>query len=220
MRILIKTAVLLSISFLLCACALQKPMAESKVSSSQDLDTLKEQMLEDVQKMRISADYALQPGDLLEIKVFMEEGMDRVLRISGNGNITFPLVGNLKVANLSLTQAEDKLASSLKTYLKNPQVSILIKEYGNKTVYILGQVKKPSSIDIPPEKKLTVLEAITSAGGFTDIAASSRVRVLRMEGDKQKTFDVDVTQITKQGNKALDIDLMPGDVVYVPQSMF
>ena len=97
---------------------------------------------------------------------------------------------------------------------------MLVKEYGNKTVYVLGQVKNPSSIEIPPEKALTVLEAISSVGGFTDIANTSKVRVLRMEDGKQKSMDVDVAQITKQGNKSLDIALMPGDVVFVPQSMF
>ena len=57
-------------------------------------------------------------------------------------------------------------------------------------------------------------------GGFTDIANTSKVRVLRVENGKQKTIDVDVSQITKQGNKSMDIPLQPGDVVFVPQSMF
>lgn len=170
--------------------------------------------------LRTSADYTLQPGDLLEIQVFMEEDMKRTLRISTNGSVTYPLVGNVKIAGYSVSAAENKLSEALKKYIKNPQVSMLIKEYGNKTVYVLGQVKKPAAIQIPPEKHLTVLEAITSVGGFTDIAATSKVRVLRMENGAQKTLDVDVTQITKQGNKALDIALMPGDVIFVPQSMF
>ena len=67
---------------------------------------------------------------------------------------------------------------------------------------------------------MTVLEAITSVGGFTDIANTSKVKVLRMENGKQKSLDVDVNAITKQGNKSLDIELMPGDVIFVPQSMF
>ena len=97
---------------------------------------------------------------------------------------------------------------------------MLIKEYSNKMVYVLGQVKKPSEIAIPPEKTITVLEAITSVGGFTDIANTSKIKVLRMENGKQKSIDVDVNAITKQGKKSLDVELMPGDVVFVPQSMF
>ena len=171
-------------------------------------------------QVRSSQSYVLQPGDLVDIRIYMEDDMNRLLRISGNGTVTFPLVGNIKLAGLSLEQAEQTLANRLTAYIKQPQVSMLVKEYGNKTVYVLGQVAKPGPIQIPPEKALTVLEAITSVGGFTDVANTSKVRVLRIENGKQKNLDVDVTQITKQGNKSLDISLQPGDVVYVPQSMF
>ena len=173
-----------------------------------------------LQKVRSSQAYVLQPGDLVDIQVYMEDDMNRTLRLSGNGTITFPLVGNIKLSGLTLEQAEQRLANRLTSYIKHPQVSMLVKEYGNKTVYVLGQVSKPASIEIPPEKPLTVLEAITSVGGFTDIANTSKVRVLRMENGKQRTLDVDVSQITKQGNKSMDIALQPGDVVFVPQSMF
>ena len=173
-----------------------------------------------LRQMRSSQTYVLQPGDLVDIQVYMEDNMNRVLRLSGNGTITFPLVGNIKLSGLTLEQAEMRLAGRLRSYIKNPQVSMLVKEYGNKTVYVLGQVSKPSAIQIPPGRPLTVLEAITSVGGFTDIANTSKVRVLRVENGKQKTIDVDVSQITKQGNKSMDIPLQPGDVVFVPQSMF
>ena len=171
-------------------------------------------------QVRSSQSYVLQPGDLVDIRVYMEDNMNRILRISGTGTVTFPLVGNIKIAGFSLEQAEQKLAERLTAYLKQPQVSMLVKEYGNKTVYVLGQVSKPGAIQIPPEKQLTVLEAVTSVGGFTDIANTSKVRVLRVEDGKQQSMDVDVSQIMKQGNKSLDITLQPGDVIFVPQSLF
>ena len=199
----------------LAACS----SAPARVQNGPDA-SVSQEVVQGLAQVRAPSAYHLQPGDLLEIQVFMEDNMERTLRVSGGGSVTFPLVGNVPVAGYTVAEAEDQLANALKTYLKNPQVSILIKEYGNKTVYVLGQVSKPAAIQIPPEKELTVLEAITSVGGFTDVAATSKVRVLRMEGGRQKTLDVDVTQITKQGNKAMDIPLQPGDVVFVPQSMF
>ena len=211
-------------TFVLCAalcaagCASQPVQTEKIVPVDESASS--QAIALEMEQVRQSTAYLLQPGDLVEIQVFMEDDMNRTQRISGSGSITFPLVGTLKIAGYSVAAAEERLSNALKTYLKNPQVSMLIKEYGNKTVYVLGQVKKPDAIQIPPEKPLTVLEAITSVGGFTDIAATSKVRVLRMQDGKQKTLDVDVTQITKQGNKLLDISLMPGDVVFVPQSMF
>ena len=179
-----------------------------------------QQVLQDLQRIRSSQAYTLQPGDLIDIQVFQEENMHRTLRLNSNGSVTFPLIGTIELSGLSVEQAEARLGDKLTNYLKNPQVSILVKEYGNKTVYVLGQVHKPAAIQIPPEKQLTVLEAITSVGGFTDIANTSKVRVLRVQDGQQIVLDVDVSQITKQGNKTLDIALIPGDVVFVPQSIF
>ena len=203
----------------LCVCLAACSHAPVQVSEGASVP-VSQQVMQGLADVRAANAYQLQPGDLLEIQVFMEDDMQRTLRVSGGGSVTFPLVGNVQVAGYTVSEAESRLAEALKTYLKNPQVSILIKEYGNKTVYVLGQVTKPAAIQLPPEKSLTVLEAITSVGGFTDVAATSKVRVLRMENGVQKALDVDVTQITKQGNKALDITLLPGDVVFVPQSMF
>ncbi len=206
----------------LCAVCGLGACSSAKIQDKASIQKQLEQqnVLNGIETIRSSASYTLQPGDLVEIQVFKEDDMQRTLRLNGNGSVTFPLVGNIHLSGLTLEEAEQKLAGQLMAYLRNPQVSMLVKEYGNKTVYVLGQVKKPSSIEIPPEKSLTVLEAISSVGGFTDIANTSKVRVLRTKDGKQESLDVDVAQITKQGNKLLDIALMPGDVVFVPQSMF
>jgi polysaccharide export outer membrane protein len=207
---------LLFCAVLLVACGGKQAVQDSSVQRQ----LFQQDVLQGIEAVRTAQAYKLQPGDLVEIQVFREDNMSRTLRISGKGTVTFPLVGVVSIAGYSLEEAERKLMDSLSQYLKNPQVSMLVKEYGNKTVYVLGQVHKPAAIQIPPEKPLTVLEAITSVGGFTDIANTSKVRVLRMTNGKQTAMDVDVTQITKQGDKSLDISLMPGDVIFVPQSMF
>ncbi len=206
----------LGTSLLMCACSSSSVKTDA---SSREL-VARQDVSAALQQVRSSQSYVLQPGDLVDIQIYMEDDMNRVLRLNGNGTLTFPLVGNIKLAGLTLEQAEQRLARRLTAYIKQPQVSMLVKEYGNKTVYVLGQVAKPAAIQIPPEKQMTVLEAVTSVGGFTDIANTSKVRVLRVTNGKQKTIDVDVTQITKQGNKSMDIALQPGDVIYVPQSMF
>lgn len=209
--------ILSGMTVLLAACA-TAPVTASAPTVQKTIS--QQEVLQGIAQVRSSQSYKLQPGDLINIQVFREESMERTLRISGNGSITFPLVGVVYVAGLSQQEAEARLANQLKEFLRNPQVSMLVKEYGNKTVYVLGQVQRPAAIQIPPEKALTVLEAITSVGGFTEVANTSKVRVLRMENGKQTAIDVDVSQITKQGNKAMDIALNPGDVVFVPQSMF
>ena len=208
------------ISFISCASTQKVNSSDvNETTASEELENIQSKVF-DISDVQQSKNYILQSGDLVDIKVFMEPNMDRVLRISSNGTITYPLVGNVKIGGYSVSEAEAQLAEKLKFYIRNPQVSMLIKEYSNKMVYVLGQVKKPSEIAIPPEKTITVLEAVTSVGGFTDIANTSKVKVLRMENGKQKSIDVDVNAIMKQGKKALDIELLPGDVVFVPQSMF
>ena len=211
-------------SFLFSCAATQKSTEISSITvepgTEEEVENIQDRVLNDISDVQKSNNYILQSGDLVEIKVFMEKDMDRELRISSDGMVTFPLVGNVKIGGYSVSEAEQQLSEKLKYYIKNPQVSMLIKEYANKMVYVLGQVQKPSEIAIPPEKSITVLEAITSVGGFTDIANTSKVKVLRMENGKQKSLDVDVNAITKQGKKSLDIELMPGDVIFVPQSMF
>ena len=171
-------------------------------------------------KSRSQVNYKIQPGDLLEITIFKEADMSRTARVSGNGTITFPLAGNVKLSEISVPEAEELLATNLAEFLVKPQVTVLIKEYGNKQIYVLGEVKKPGSIQLPAERRLTVLEAITLAGGFTDLASPDRTKVLRGATGQNQTIQVEISRITKQGDKSADIFLEPNDTVFVPQSFF
>ncbi len=220
------TFLLCFVCFSLLSCASTQPKSsavdkEVYVSSSSDEDfIIQNQVMDGISAVQNSRNYVLQPGDLVEVKVFMESSMDRTLRISSDGLVTFPLVGNIKIGGYTIAQAEIQLVDKLNHYIKNPQVSMLIKEYSTKMVYVLGQVRRPSGISIPPETDMTVLEAIISVGGFTEVANASKVKILRLEDGKQKSIYVDVGAITKQGKKYLDIKLLPGDVVFVPESIF
>lgn len=171
-------------------------------------------------KNRSQVSYKIQPGDLIEITVFKEADMNRTVRVSGDGTITFPLAGNIKVADLAVPEAEALLAHKLSEFLVNPQVNTFIKEYGNKQIYVLGEVKKPGSIALPAERRLTVLEAITLAGGFTELAAPDRTKVLRNASGQNQSLQVEISRITKQGDKSADIFLEPNDTVFIPQSFF
>lgn len=166
------------------------------------------------------SDYLLSGADLLQISIFGEKDMDRQVRVSQNGTITYPLVGSVKVGGLTTAQAEEALGNGLKDYLRSPQVTIFIKEYGNKKVFVFGQVKKPGAVELPTETKLTVLEAISQSEGFTPIAAPDRTRVVRMVNGKSQSFTIEVSAITKRGEKDKDITLEPNDIVFVPESMF
>ena len=197
-------------------------IAAEKPETPQQQDLQEQRLLQSAldRQNQDKLNYKIQPGDLLEITVYKEADMSRTARISGDGTITFPLAGVIKLSNLSVPEAESLLAQKLSDYLVRPQVTVLIKEYANKQIYVLGEVKKPGSIEIPAERRLTVLEAITLAGGFTDLAAQDRTKILRGAGAGSQTIQVEISRITKQGDKSADIYLEPNDTVYVPQSFF
>jgi polysaccharide export outer membrane protein len=113
------------------------------------------------------------------------------------------------------------VAGKLQDFLINPQVTIFIKEYGNKKIYVLGEVKKPGAYELPVESRLTVLEAVSLAEGFTPIAAKDRTKIIRsMRDGKSLSLTIEISAITTRGEKEKDIPLEPNDVVWVPQSYF
>lgn len=197
----------------------QQIAAEAPQTPQQEA-LMEQRLIQNARDQQQKLNYKIQPGDLIEITVYKEADMNRTARISGNGTITFPLAGVLKLSELAVPEAESLLAEKLSEFLVKPQVTVLIKEYGNKQVYVLGEVKKPGSIQIPAERRLTILEAITLAGGFTELAAQDRTKVLRGAGDGSQSIQVEISRITKQGDKSADIYLEPNDTVYVPQSFF
>ncbi|MBI3299542.1 MAG: polysaccharide export protein [Elusimicrobia bacterium] len=165
--------------------------------------------------------YLISPSDLVDVTVYRETDLNRTIRVNAAGEISLPLVGALKVGGLSIIDAERVISDKLREFLVNPQITIFIKEYSSKQVFILGEVKSPGALPLPSEAPMTVLEAITKAGGFTGIAAPDRTRVIRNTADgKSQGISIPVSAITKEGQKDKDIPLAPNDVVYVPQSFF
>jgi len=158
-------------------------------------------------------DYQINPGDVLDIRVYGQNDLSKAGRVSADGRVSFPLVGRVDVAGLTTFQAEDKLARQLADgYLVNPQVIIEISHYSK--VYVAGQVKMPGAYEL--RGPLTVLEAITLAGGLTDVAHPVRSRILRRTADGARhIIKVDLKRIIENDDQTENIALKPGDVVIV-----
>ncbi|MFA6029290.1 MAG: polysaccharide biosynthesis/export family protein [Elusimicrobiota bacterium] len=200
------------------APAADKPAAPKGVRREQAEEAALKNALQFVQQKQTS--YRVGPADLLEITVYQEKDLDRKVRVSPEGGITLPLAGAVKVAGLTVAEAEAAVLAKLKRYLVDPQVSVFIQEYGNKQVYVLGEVKNPGSYPLPTEAPLTVLEAVTLAGGFTPYAAVDRTRIVRNVNGRSETLLIEITAITKRGDKSKDLRLQPNDVVIIPESLF
>jgi polysaccharide export outer membrane protein len=165
--------------------------------------------------------YKIAPSDLIEITVFREDELNRTIRVNQDGDISFPFIGTVRVAGKSVIEAERVIVAGLSEYLKLPQVTIFVKEYSTRQIYVLGEVRNPGAFPLPSEASLTVLEAISIAGGFTPVAAQDRTRVIRTgEDGKPQNFTISVSAITKSGQRDKDMPLSPSDVVFVPQTFF
>lgn len=208
------------VAVLLSACVTgpAAPAAKLPVPQSQAEEVAIAAAMQQIESKK--SDYHITNADLIRITVLGEEDMAREVRVSQNGTITYPLIGSVPVGGLSTSQAEAAIATKLNDFLRGAQVTVFIKEYGNKKVFVFGHVNKPGAIEIPTETKLTVLEAISQAGGFAPLAAPDRTRVVRMLNGVSQSFTIEVSAITKKGEKDKDIALEPNDIVFIPESYF
>jgi len=160
----------------------------------------------------IGADeYKISVDDVLNITVYREDDLSLIVRVGTDGCIPYPLLGNIKAAGLTVPELEKVLTEGLKKYIQTPHVSIFISEYS--TVTVNGEVLKPGMYPLKPG--LTVLEAISLAGGFTDFAARNSIKIMRHEDKEDKTIIVEAGRISESGNKSQDVPLKPGDIVVV-----
>jgi len=163
--------------------------------------------------------YKLQPLDVLTITVHGQPDLTTKTRVTSDGFLTFPLVGNIKAGGLNVEELQDALKAALeKSYLVNAQVLVFIEEYHPRQISVVGQVNRPGKYNMPPEKDLTLLEAIAMAQGFTKDAYIKAIRINRIVNGEEKTIQVNANNIMSKGKK--DVVLEPDDVIVVPESFF
>lgn len=166
-----------------------------------------------------SANYKLSPGDLISVSIYPDERLNRKARVDADGALSLPLVGTATVSGATLLEAQKTIEEKLSSYLVNPHVALIVEEYGNRSMFVLGEVQKPGAYPVPAGSRLTVLQAISAAGGFTKVAAPRRARVMRTVNGKSVDQVIDLKSVSG-GEAGTDIVLEPNDVVYVPQSFF
>ncbi|HTL46905.1 MAG TPA: polysaccharide biosynthesis/export family protein [Verrucomicrobiae bacterium] len=169
---------------------------------------------------KVDESYILQPGDKLNIKIYPEDEYLKggTAEISSEGNITLPLLGKIGVAGKKVPDAENAIADLLNNeYIVNPQVVIEVLAYQASSFVVLGQVLKPGTYEFPPgSKKLTLLKAISLAGGFSDIANIKKIKIVRKSTGE--TLDANAEEIIS-GNSA-DIEIKANDIINVSESRF
>ena len=150
--------------------------------------------------------YRLGPNDVLRIEVFDEPDLLTETTVSGHGTIKFPLLGELRVAGVTVKDVEEELTKRLEAgYLKSPKVTVSIIQYRN--FYVSGETRNPGAF--PYREGITVLKAITLAGGWTDRAVKDEAKVLRMVNGQQQILTV-----------GMAVFVQPDDIIIVPESFF
>lgn len=170
--------------------------------------------------------YRIAATDKLRIAVVQESELDSIVRVDATGSVNLKYVGAVDIAGRTISDAEKVIEAAYRDgrFLRNPQVTINVEEYALREVSIQGEVKTPGRYPMPVETVLTLLDLVTRAGGFNDVAKGTEVKVTRFgpDGKVSRVFVIDVESIIKgksKGQKIEDtsLELEPGDIIFVPQ---
>ena len=158
--------------------------------------------------------YVIGPEDVLYIHVWKEDALSRSVPVRMDGNISLPLIHEMKAAGLTPVQLEAAITERLKKLYENPNVSVIVMEANSFKVYVSGEVMKPGVYRLRDET--TILQIIPMAGGFTDWAKRKKILVIRKENGKDKRFTVDYRKAMKGDDPNSNVVLKPGDTIIVP----
>jgi polysaccharide export outer membrane protein len=159
-------------------------------------------------------DYKIGPMDLLRIDVWKEPDISRLVPVRPDGKISLPLLNDIQAAGLTAAELSGQIANKLKEFITNPQVTVGVAEINSRRVYITGEVSHPGSLPLLPN--MTVLQALSSAGGFTQFAKLKGIYVLRTENGKKVKYPFNYKDVVGGRKEEQDIELKSGDIIVVP----
>ena len=160
------------------------------------------------------AEYKIGPQDVLRIDVWKEAEISRTSPVRPDGRISLPLINDVQAAGLTPTQLAAVITDGLKKYITNPQVTVSVSEINSRRVYVTGEVTRPGAFPLLPN--MTVLQALSSSGGFSQFAKIKSIYVLRTEDGKQVKHPFNYKEVVSGKKPDLNIQLQPGDVIVVP----
>jgi polysaccharide biosynthesis/export protein len=158
--------------------------------------------------------YKIGPQDVLRIDVWKEPEISRLAPVRPDGRISLPLLNDVQAAGLTPIQLAANIADGLKKFITNPQVTVGVTEINSRRIYVTGEVTKPGAFPLQPN--MTVLQALTSSGGFTQFAKIKGIYVLRTENGKQVKHPFNYKDVVSGKHPEANIVLEPGDVIVVP----
>lgn len=177
---------------------------------------------------KVIVPYRITRGDRLAVSIFGEPDLTAGnKRVEARGTINLTLVGDVSVYGLTLAEAAQVIQNRYRDdrFLRNPEVTVTVEEYSPRVVTVIGKVKFPGRVDLPPEEQWTIKDVITKVGGFDDTARGTAVRLTRtMPDGSNKVFTLDVQSALLGKNRATtstdaSFVVEPDDTIYVPEKL-
>jgi len=162
----------------------------------------------------IDPNYVIGPQDTLDISVWKEPDLTRTVPVRPDGKISLPLLDDVQAGGLTPAQLKAEITQRLKKYFTDPRVTVTVTTIASQRIYVLGEVTRAGAYPLLPE--MTLLQALSSAGGFTQFANTKNIYLLRVENGKQVKHPFNYKDVVNGKNTAQNTVLKAGDTIVVP----
>ncbi|WP_269526342.1 polysaccharide biosynthesis/export family protein [Coraliomargarita parva] len=168
--------------------------------------------------MVVGENYILKPSDVIQVNVYQEPDLEKQVRIEADGTVTLALIEKVKISGMTVAEAQTLITDLYnRDYLVNPQISVLVVSFSPKVVTILGSVNRPGVVYMPPDRDLTLTEAIAQVNGISRLGNPKSITIKRVSDDgRAQQWEVNFSRIVTDP-KVKDIILQEGDTVWVPE---
>jgi polysaccharide export outer membrane protein len=158
--------------------------------------------------------YRIGREDVLDVAVWRDGDLSRTLPVRPDGFISLPMVGEVRAEGRTPVELSEQIRESLKSYVQEPRVTVIVREVNSSRVFITGEVAHPGAY--PLRGRVSILQAIALAGGFTDFADRDGIVVLRRQGTEGEPIAVSYSELVDAPRTNEPLDLRPGDTIVVP----
>lgn len=163
---------------------------------------------------KVGADYQIGADDVLDVNVWKEQELTRTLQVRPDGKISMPLLNDVQAAGLTPTQLAQSISDRLKKYLTSPQVTVMVTQINSQRVYVTGEVTRPGAYPVLPG--MTILQAITSAGGLTPFANGKKIFLMRNDNGVQAKYPFSYKEVLDGRKADENLKVKAGDTIVVP----
>lgn len=187
---------------------------ENRVLAARNTGNSSESNAEPVKAATNDPNYSIGAEDELNISVWKEPEITRTVPVRPDGKISLPLLNDVQAAGLTPMQLGSQIAEKLKRFIAEPQVTVVVTRVNSQRVFIVGEVNRAGAYPLLPN--MTVLQALSSAGGFTQFANPKKIHILRMENGKQASLPFNYKEVVEGQRPEQNVSLKAGDTIVVP----